>query len=317
MPLLKWLSQSSRRKAAALFLVWGLSACATLPPPPVGHAVQLANVPAFAQADLQCGPAALASVLSASGVPATPEALTPDLFIPARKGSLQIELAAQARQRGRIPLPLEPIEQALIAALREGQPVLVLLNLGVRSYPIWHYAALTGYDPAEGYTLNAGEAKPQTVARSKFLRQWQWANAWALTLHAPGQVPTYAQAAPWIAAAAPLQRSHPEAAEQAYRAAVQRWPDAALAWAALGEARFAAGDLDESASGLRRAAKLAPSDAAILNNLASVELARGCVAEARRVLATVDSAAAPPAVAEALQATVLEIDAAGADRCPD
>ena len=313
--LFKALQQRIRLIAGALFFVGGLSACATLPPPPASEAVQLANVPAFAQDDLQCGPAALASVLSASGVPSTPEILTPDLFIPARKGSLQIELAAQARERERVPLLLNAGENQLVLALREGQPVLVLLNLGVRSYPRWHYAALTGYDPEQGYTLNNGKAKPEVVSRATFLRQWQWADRWALTLHRADQLPTYADASQWIAAAAPLQRSHPAAAEAAYRAAVQRWPDNALVWAALGEARFAAGDAGESLTSLRKAAALAPDDAAIANNLASVELARGCVSAARQTLAAIDIAAAPAAVAQALRATQLEIDAAGADRC--
>lgn len=317
MTLFKPYPQRIRLLAGALFFMSVLSGCATLPPPPATESVQLANVPAFAQDELQCGPASLASVLSASGVPETPETLKPDLFIPARKGSLQVELAAQARLRERVPLQLEPTETQLIAALREGQPALVLLNLGVRTWPIWHYAALTGYDPVQGYTLNNGKAEPQTVARGVFLRQWNWANRWALTLHKPAEPPAYADPAQWIAAAAPLQRSHPQAAEQAYRAAIQRWPDAALAWAALGEVRFTAGDTKESVTSLRKAAALAPEDAAIANNLASVELARGCVDAARRTLAAIDMNSTQAAVAEALKGTQLEIEAAGADRCPD
>jgi len=308
-------AQRIRHTAGALFLLGALSACATLPPPPAAEAVQLANVPAFAQDELQCGPAALASVLSASGLPTTPDALKADLFIPARQGSLQVELAAQARQRGRVPLLLSGSESALVEALRQGHPPLLLLNLGVRSYPLWHYAALTGYDPVQGYTLNDGKAQPSEVPRARLLRQWQWAERWALTLHLPGEPPAYAEPAQWIAAAAPLQRSHPKAAEQAYRAAVQRWPDAALAWAALGEARFAAGDLAESATSLRKAAVLAPDDAAIANNLASVELARGCVTEAQRVLSHIRTDAAQVAVVQAVEATRREIEAAGVDRC--
>lgn len=319
--LLQCFQQRTGRMAGALFsclaMAFAVAGCASLPPPPAETAVQLANVPVFAQADLQCGPAALASVLSASGVATTPETLISDLFIPARKGSLQVELAAQARLRERVPLLLEPSESQLIKALREGQPALLLLNLGVRSYPIWHYAALTGYDPVEGYTLNNGRAKPETLARGQFLRQWNGADRWAMTLHPPAEPPAYADPARWIAAAAPLQRSAPQAAETAYRAAVQRWPDVALAWAALGAARFAVGDTAEALSSLRKAAQLAPADAAIANNLASVELARGCVVAARQALSTVEVPAAQAAVAQAVRATRLEIEAAGPDRCPD
>jgi len=309
--------QRSGHQLAALFFLAALSACATLPQPPAAEAVQLVNVPTFAQQELQCGPAALASVLSASGVPTTPEALTADLFIPARRGSLQVELVAQARLRERVPLLLAPSERALVAALHEGQPVLVLLNLGVRSVPIWHYATLIGYDPDQGYTLNTGQAKPQVVARRSFLRQWQGAERWGLTLHKPSEPPRDAEPAQWIAAAAPMLRTHPWPAEQAYRAATRRWPDAALAWAALGEARFAAGDWPEAVTSLRKAAMLAPGDAAIANNLASVELVRGCVNAARAVLASIDTASTQPAIALALNATQMELESAGADRCPD
>lgn len=311
----RWLR--SGHEVAALFFLAALSGCATLPQPPPAEAVQLANVPVFVQQELQCGPAALASLLSASGVPTTPEALTADLFIPARKGSLQVELAAQARLRGRVPLLLVPSEQALVTALHEGEPVLVLLNLGVRSAPLWHYAVLTGYDPEQGYTLNAGEARPQVVVRRSFLRQWQGAAQWGLTLHKPDEPPRHAEPAQWITAAAPLQSMHPMLAEQAYRAAVLRWPDAALAWAALGGARFAAGDWPESVMNLRKAAVLEPGDAAIANNLASVELMRGCVNAARAVLAAVDRASVQPAIVMALNATQMELESAGEDRCPD
>ena len=303
-------------RACALFVALALSACATLPPPPAGQAVQLAGVPAFAQQDLQCGPAALASLLTSSGEPTTPESLTPDLSIPARQGSLQVALVAQARARLRVPLVLEPSETALIEALRAGQPVLMLLNLGVRSVPTWHYAVLTGFDPAQGYTLNAGKSEPERYSRRQLLRRWDWAGRWAMTLHAPAEPPPYASAAQWIAAAAPMERAQPALAEQAYRAATAQWPDAGLAWAALGARQFAAGALASAQQSLREAARLAPQDAAIANNLASVELARGCVRRADAVLRGVDAAQQPAAVAAALRQTHEEIAAAGVDRCP-
>lgn len=314
------MSKHFRRKRAwplpgAFFLLWLLTGCASLPMAPTTSAIRLEGVPAFAQQDLQCGPAALASLLNASGVAITPETLTPDLFIPARNGSLQVELIAQARQRQRVPLLLEPSEPALIEALEQGDPALVLLNLGLRTWPTWHYAAVVGYDPAKGYLLNNGKAEAETVTRSKFLRQWQWADRWGLTLHRADSPPSAASAAQWINAVAPLERSHPEVASTAYHAAIKRWPEAALPRAALGVADFRAGLVEQAVLGLREAARLAPDDAAIANNLASVELSRGCVAAARAALAQVDATAAPAAVAEALAQTRAEIEAAGADRC--
>ena len=307
-----------RWKSAPLVLLAALlSGCAALPPSPGGGAVHLAGVPAYAQDELQCGPAALASVLNASGVEATPETLKPDLFIPARGGSLQIELLTQTRKRERLPMVLAPQEEALVAALRDGHPPLVLLNLGVRSYPVWHYAVVVGYDADQGYLLNDGKAQPRAYGRRAFLRRWDWAGRWAMTAHEAGRVPAHASAERWIAAAAPFERSRPAMAETAYRAAAARWPDSALVQAALGAQRHGAGDPKQALQALRRAVELEPDNGAYANNLASLELARGCPARGRAVLDRIDIANVRPAVADAILQTRSEIEANPNGPCPD
>ncbi|ROH87876.1 hypothetical protein ED208_14295 [Stagnimonas aquatica] len=302
-----------------LWLALGLTlaGCAALPPSPVAEAVQLVGVPAHAQEELQCGPAALSSALQASGVETSPEALKKDLFIPARGGSLQVELLAQTRRHGRLPVQLPAEEAALIAALRDGLPPLVLLNLGVRSYPVWHYAVLVGYDPEQGYLLNDGKAEPSRYSRRSFLRRWDWAGRWALLVSRPEQIPEPVRPPDWIAAAAPLERSAPPLAATAYRVAAQRWPEQALVQAALGAERYAAGDLAASVQALRKAVALEPDNAAYANNLANVEWARGCATAARTALAKFDLAALPPALAASLGQTIAEISAAPAAACPD
>ena len=302
-----------------LWLALGLSliGCAALPPSPVAEAVQLVGVPAHAQEELQCGPAALSSALQAAGVEASPESLKKDLFIPARGGSLQVELLAQTRRHGRLPLQLPPEEAALIAALRDGLPPLVLLNLGVRSYPVWHYAVVVGYDPEQGYLLNDGKAEPSRYSRRGFLRRWDWAGRWALLISRPERIPEPVRPADWIAAAAPLERSAPVLAATAYRVAAQRWPEQALVQAALGSERYAAGDLEASVQALRKAVALAPDNAAYANNLASVEWARGCTMAARAALAKFDLAALPPTLAASLSQTLEEVSAEPVARCPD
>ena len=62
--------------------------------------LELADVPFFPQVEYQCGPAALATALASSGVAVTPGDLVSQVYIPARKGSLQIEMMAAARRRG-------------------------------------------------------------------------------------------------------------------------------------------------------------------------------------------------------------------------
>ncbi|HKB52378.1 MAG TPA: hypothetical protein VKD22_00145, partial [Ramlibacter sp.] len=70
-------------------------------PKGVPQTVELRNVPFFPQKEYECGPAALATVLASSGVAVTPDPLVKDVYLPARRGSLQLEMLAAARRYGR------------------------------------------------------------------------------------------------------------------------------------------------------------------------------------------------------------------------
>ena len=108
-----------------------LTACVTGPgslPEDPRH--ELSSVAFFPQDTHQCGPAALATMLVSTGVDIRPEPLVPEVYIPARRGSLQVEMLAAARRHGRIPWQLPPDFTALRAELAAGNPVLVLQDLG-------------------------------------------------------------------------------------------------------------------------------------------------------------------------------------------
>jgi len=69
---------------------------------------ELAAVPFYPQEDYQCGPAALATTLAYAGIATSPEALVPQVFLPAREGSLQVEMLAAVRRHGRTAYRLAP-----------------------------------------------------------------------------------------------------------------------------------------------------------------------------------------------------------------
>src|SRR5690606_28591997 len=92
----------------------------------------LDGVPFHPQTEYHCGPAALAGILGASGVApgvADPDALAPKVYLPGRKGSLQLELVGATRRAGRIPYEVDATPEALLAELAADRPVLVLQNL--------------------------------------------------------------------------------------------------------------------------------------------------------------------------------------------
>jgi hypothetical protein len=133
-----------------------LTACALTPqldqlplaPVTAQPKLELTETPFFPQEIHQCGPAALATVLNADRISVTPEALADEIYIPGREGSLQAELLAAVRTHERIAVRLEPRLEAVLAPLSERRPVLVLQNLGFKTYPRWHYAVLVGWDAA-------------------------------------------------------------------------------------------------------------------------------------------------------------------------
>lgn len=248
--------------------------------------VMLDSVPFYPQTEYQCGPAALAGVLGSSGVRITPADLSPQVYLPERKGSLQIELVAATRRAGRIAYMLEPDLAAVIREIESGRPVLVLQNLGTHHYPVWHYAVVVGFDPARNeISLNSGKEEFKTLDAGKFQRTWEWADRWALIALRPGELPASAEPMHYFRAVAAFEDASddPGAARAAWKAALDRWADDAHPHLALGNLALRSGNYEKAIRHFNRGLQLKPGDAVLENNLAEATAAAGCphTAEAR------------------------------------
>lgn len=315
------------RRARTLHRFWlllsagfALSGCASRPltqiDPPAAS-VELVDTPFFAQTEHHCGPAALATVLAAQGLDATPEALAPWVYVPGREGSLQAEMLAAARRFDRVPVRLGSDPQALIGALERGHPVLVLQNLGLRRWPRWHYAVVIGYDPRErAFILRSGTTRREVLAERRFVASWERADRWAVVLAEPDAIPTATTVQDWLAGAAPFESlGRLAVAEQAYRAAITRWPQSALPWQAISNVDHALGRTAAAERALRRAVELDDQAVVARNNLANLLLARGCVEAAQRQVDTLRQV--PPRFATALEQTREKIRLAAASGAAD
>ena len=280
--------------------------------PPGSGTVLLEGVPFHPQTEFQCGPAALAGVLGASGVDASPGELAPQVYLPGRQGSLQLELVGATRRAGRIPYAVEPSPDALLAEVAGGRPVLVLQNLLTPSVPKWHYAVLVGADAAANrIVLNSGTTRGLTMGARRFLRTWEWGGRWALLALRPGELPARAEPAAYLSAVADFERvAGGSAARPAYDAALARWPSDARPRLAIGNHLLAAGDPVAAAAQYRAGLELAPGDAVLANNYASLLAGLGCRDQARAVVAP--ALAATPRDGRwraALVATAAEVEA--------
>lgn len=233
--------------------------------------VMVADVPFFAQEEHQCGPAALAMALRWSGIEVSPGDLTPEVYTPHQRGSLQPALIAGARRHGRIAYPISGIE-SLLAELAAGHPVIVLVNLGFFWYPKWHYAVAIGYDqPADEIILHSGQVKSERLALRVFENLWARSERWGLLVLPPTVLPLQAAEDPWLQAAVGLERAGQDsAAVTAYETARTKWPASFGAWLGLGNSRYATGDLAGAAAALQEATRLQATAGTAFNNLAQV-----------------------------------------------
>lgn len=250
---------------------------------------ELKAVPFYPQETYQCGPAALATVISAAGVAIEPHELTAQLFIKGRKGSLQIEMLAATRRQGLVPYPNSGGLAHLLQQLRNGVPVVVLQNLAFSWAPTWHYAVVVGYDAArDEFLLRSGEERLRRTHSREFARTWDYSGQWMMTVHQPGDVPAGADALAYVRAANGLERvDQLQAALRSYRAASERWPESGVAWMALGNGHYQAGQFEHAEDAYRRAQQLNPRDPAAAHNLAWALIRQG---KAKQALAPAQAA---------------------------
>lgn len=306
-------------RAAGLATLLLLAACGRTPVlGPVagaGERIELADVPFFPQDAYQCGPAALATVLRQAGVAIDPEQLVAAVYLPDRKGSLQVELAAAARRHGRVPYPIDPDLAGLLEALRAGRPVLVLQNLGIRDWPLWHFAVVIGFDARrEEFILRSGTTRRETTAAARFLRTWELGGNWGLVMLAPGELLPDTDRDRYLRAVTDMEGiAPPEALREAFAAALARWPDDPWALVGLGNAWYGAGDARAAEAVFRDLLTRDPQQLVARNNLAQILGERGCRMAALALLdPTLANLPADARAQEQLAATRAEILAAPA-----
>jgi tetratricopeptide (TPR) repeat protein len=267
------------RAVAGVFTMLLLTACSTTqqiqmlrssPPAHLPARAELTQVAFYPQQEHQCGPASLAMALQNAGVNVEPQQLTSFVYLPEKQGSLQVEMLAAARRHGMVAYLLPPKLEDVLVEIAAGNPVVVLQNLGLSWYPVWHYAVAVGYDlRSEQMILRSGHEFRQILPFFTFESTWARSNYWAMVVLPPGRLPQTATPETYIPSIAALEHSSPESdVWPAYTAAMQRWPDSLAAKIAAGNYAYNRNNLTLAEQLFLEAAQAHPDSVAAYNNLA-------------------------------------------------
>jgi tetratricopeptide (TPR) repeat protein len=287
----------SARAIAGVFLFCALlQGCAVLVPQtaalrdqwPVAlpEEVELTEAPFFPQREYQCGPAALATALAYFSVPVTADELVDQVYIPERKGSVQVEMLAAPRRYGMISYALAPRLDDLLREIAAGTPVVVLQNYGLGPFDRWHYATAVGFNGRSGsLVLRSGESRRWWMPLALFEYTWRDSGYWAMVTVPPDRMPVTADRERYLEALVAFERAgNAQASASAYRLYLERWPGELGASIGLANAYYALKDLDQVESVLRDALKRHPDSVPIINNLAQTLSDKGSHKEALELI---------------------------------
>ena len=275
------------------------------------HNVELTETPFYAQSTDQCGPAALTTVLDASGVGVSLSTISERVYVPARGGSLQVELLATARAYQRLPVRIEGDLPAIIAVLNAGKPVLVMQNLGLPFLPVWHYAVVVGYLPeTEEFALRSGMEQRRVLSTRRFAQTWRSADYWAIALWGSEEKMSAAiEPEAYLTEAAALESlGQFDVARAAYRQAIQAWPENSIARLGYANSLYGSGDLVAAEAAYRSLLETDLGNLVALNNLAQTLADAGCTQQAMELIDRSSAALKDQSLYPLLMTTRAEIE---------
>lgn len=228
------------------------------------------NIPFFPQKEYNCGPASLAMLLAYSGSDVLPDSLVSQVYTPSKKGSLQPDMIQGVRRSGRIPYVIKSPEE-LFSMLKEGRPVLVLLNLGLKMYPKWHYAVVTGINPQERIVfLHSGETKNEIFSYATFEHTWKRSGYWGFVALKTGEIPENADMFRFLDSVSAYEIQDMKGALKSYEAAYAKWQGDRNVMFAYADGLYNADEKELSIQMFKRIYEQYPSDADAVNNLAHI-----------------------------------------------
>jgi len=138
---------------------------------PVPVSTVIAGVPFLPQEEDTCGPSSLAMVLGFLGRKVDTAEIVRETRTEGLRGTLITDLTAAARRRGFaaevVDLDLPRLRERIVA----GDPVILLVDLGVWSWSRPHYLVAYGWTP-EGVVAHSGRERGKVIPFPTLDAQW-------------------------------------------------------------------------------------------------------------------------------------------------
>lgn len=236
------------------------------------------DVPFYTQSDNYCGPAALSMVAAYYDIETDIDELSKKVYTPKKGGSLQIEMQAAARSLGLIAFPTQLDLPSLSLEIDSGHPVIILQNLSLSIYPVWHYAVVTGRDVYRlHFLLHSGEHEYYRSPWHTLRNTWERSDYWAMVMLPAGQLPASIKLDHALRAAIDLEKiGQYRLAQTTYQAIHERWPDSFAALAGIANTHMYLNEPLAASRAYRQALALNTQSAELLNNFAYTAEALGC-----------------------------------------
>jgi ABC-type bacteriocin/lantibiotic exporter with double-glycine peptidase domain len=138
-------------------------------PAPV-HSI-IAGVPFLPQEDDTCGPSSLAMVLVFLGQDVNTLEIVRETRTEGLKGTLITDLAGAARRRGFAAEVVDLDLPRLRERISAGDPVILLVDLGIWTWSRPHYLVAYGWTP-EGVVAHSGREQAKVIPFSTLDAQW-------------------------------------------------------------------------------------------------------------------------------------------------
>ncbi|MBA6391177.1 PA2778 family cysteine peptidase [Colwellia sp. BRX10-3] len=268
---------------ASLFLLIG---CSTPPqtlkltqqlPTNIPLTSNIEGVPFYSQQAYYCGPTTLAEIFEYNGVKISPESIAPQLFIPKRKGSLQLEMVAAIRHQDFLAYASNGSLEQLLKLVHQKIPVIVLQNLGLSWYPFWHYAVVKGYDlETQEFILHSADIENRRVGMKVFERTWQRAKFWYVAALKPTQSMSALNDFTYISASQDLISIGKGPAAIPYlQQAIKAWPENWLSYFLLANYYFEKNNIVAAINWFEQGLTYGSKQSEYLNNYAYALLKNG------------------------------------------